>query len=240
MIYHDRRGFTLIELLVVIAIIAILAAILFPVFAQAREKARAIACLSNCKQIGNAFVMYVQDYDERTVIDLGPAWTPESRMWDPKLRYESLLYPYLKSVDVYKCPSNRHTCQGGDCKRGWHFEEMFRNMTPGYGISGCIVDKSIARINHPAAAIAIADSWHEICCCPRAVAWPEGGCCFPGYSAPFCTTAADSTKDKSHATRHQGGSNIIFADGHAKWMKAEAIWEARNNDKSYLVWDVSK
>src|SRR5579875_2969238 len=65
-----RSGFTLIELLVVIAIIAILAAILFPVFAQAREKARAIACLSNCRQIGLALSMYLQDWDEQ----LPPAW----------------------------------------------------------------------------------------------------------------------------------------------------------------------
>jgi len=62
-----KRGFTLIELLVVIAIIAILAAILFPVFAQAREKARAISCLSNCKQMGTAVLMYAQDYDESIV-----------------------------------------------------------------------------------------------------------------------------------------------------------------------------
>ena len=64
LLYRTRRGFTLIELLVVIAIIAILAAILFPVFAQAREKARNAACLSNCKQLGTAVMLYVQDYDE--------------------------------------------------------------------------------------------------------------------------------------------------------------------------------
>ena len=76
---YKRRGFTLIELLVVIAIIAILAAILFPVFAQAREKARAATCVSNLKQIGNAMMMYVQDYDER----LPGAASPGSNDWTP-------------------------------------------------------------------------------------------------------------------------------------------------------------
>ncbi|HEV2472758.1 MAG TPA: prepilin-type N-terminal cleavage/methylation domain-containing protein, partial [Chthonomonadales bacterium] len=69
-----RRGFTLIELLVVIAIIAILAAILFPVFAQAREKARAISCLSNEKELGLSVLMYVQDYDENFPSGLQNAW----------------------------------------------------------------------------------------------------------------------------------------------------------------------
>src|ERR1700722_17599843 len=98
----SAAGFTLIELLVVIAIIAILAAILFPVFAQAREKARAITCLSNTKQIGLAILMYAEDYDEMIVPWLSPAqvattaWTPawdvevNNRLWVGKLQ------PYMK------------------------------------------------------------------------------------------------------------------------------------------------
>ena len=92
-----KPGFTLIELLVVIAIIAILAAILFPVFAQAREKARATTCLSNCKQIGIGMRMYLDDYEG--------AW-PFS--WYPQAQYgwDAALYPYTKNTRIFACPSN--------------------------------------------------------------------------------------------------------------------------------------
>jgi prepilin-type N-terminal cleavage/methylation domain-containing protein len=101
---RSQRGFTLIELLVVIAIIAILAAILFPVFAQAREKARQTTCLSNNKQIGLGFMMYVQDYDETF---------PPSRITTTKndtsgrsWPWSVTILPYIKNYDVYTCPSN--------------------------------------------------------------------------------------------------------------------------------------
>src|SRR5215210_2236042 len=105
-----RWGFTLIELLVVIAIIAILAAILFPVFAQARDQARMTTCLSNMKQLGTALMMYSQDYDE-----VLPAWPfdakpgglfkdPRYVAWRHGLWLHELM-PYVKSKDVYVCPS---------------------------------------------------------------------------------------------------------------------------------------
>ena len=98
---RSRRGFTLIELLVVIAIIAILAAILFPVFAKAREQARKTTCASNLKQIGMALLQYVQDYDER--------W-PSEAWWG----YKKVIMPYMKNDLVFKCPSEgSYGCFGG-------------------------------------------------------------------------------------------------------------------------------
>jgi prepilin-type N-terminal cleavage/methylation domain-containing protein len=108
-----RSGFTLIELLVVIAIIAILAAILFPVFAQAREKARQTSCLSNTKQMGLAVLMYIQDYDEVTPLAYhNPSWGgtqgPHTNFY---ASWWSFIYPYNKSSQVTRCPSNPNNNQ---------------------------------------------------------------------------------------------------------------------------------
>src|SRR5438552_10933255 len=122
---ETRKGFTLIELLVVIAIIAILAAILFPVFAQAREKARQTSCLSNLKQVGLGFIMYTQDYDEQfpagcANVPQQPGWTytrlhivpPQwsSQQNHPRVVasyhiFSWTLQPYIKNSQIYACPS---------------------------------------------------------------------------------------------------------------------------------------
>jgi prepilin-type N-terminal cleavage/methylation domain-containing protein/prepilin-type processing-associated H-X9-DG protein len=129
---NSRSGFTLIELLVVIAIIAILAAILFPVFAQAREKARTISCLSNNKQIGTAMMMYVQDYDETFPYwswwyssDLGggpyagsPGGTSAFNHWEGF--WFNAIYPYVKNSQVFACPStNDHSTVSQNAMWGW-------------------------------------------------------------------------------------------------------------------------
>jgi prepilin-type N-terminal cleavage/methylation domain-containing protein/prepilin-type processing-associated H-X9-DG protein len=106
-----RRAFTLIELLVVIAIIAILAAILFPVFAKAREKARTAACESNCKQIGLAFVQYVQDFDEK----YPPMWVGPGGN-NMTFGSEMLVQPYIKNQQAFICPSDTNPNAGPS---GW-------------------------------------------------------------------------------------------------------------------------
>src|SRR5436305_8541205 len=140
-----RYGFTLIELLVVIAIIAILAAILFPVFAQARERARMTACVSNMRQIGSAVIMYTQDYDETfpyAFFHGNKGGTP-----DPSYVWKNAIRPYLKSLDVLACPSNpySHPIAGhpgnnppkpGDNAEGWQSEPEKR-MPISYAMNSC-------------------------------------------------------------------------------------------------------
>jgi prepilin-type N-terminal cleavage/methylation domain-containing protein/prepilin-type processing-associated H-X9-DG protein len=102
-----RQGFTLIELLVVIAIIAILAAILFPVFAQAREKARATSCLSNFKQVALGHLMYVQDYDEKFAPFMwGPGDGGFSYNWETCFTWPQMVFPYVKNWGIFRCPSD--------------------------------------------------------------------------------------------------------------------------------------
>lgn len=141
---HHRvrnRGFTLIELLVVIAIIAILAAILFPVFAQARESARSTSCVSNMRQIGLSLRMYGQDYDETY---------PNCRLWGPAdgnlnlgLIWKNVVIPYIKNKDIFRCPSNRYsvgnpgnltTGANNGQGEGWFFERDAK-MPIAYGMN---------------------------------------------------------------------------------------------------------
>jgi prepilin-type N-terminal cleavage/methylation domain-containing protein/prepilin-type processing-associated H-X9-DG protein len=113
---RERAGFTLIEMLVVIAIIAVLAAILFPVFARARAKARSTRCIANLKQIGNAYMMYSDDYDERSpwAIDCADQnapeiWAafPEYQAWIPYMpRLKDVLNPYIKNPEIWHCPAD--------------------------------------------------------------------------------------------------------------------------------------
>jgi prepilin-type N-terminal cleavage/methylation domain-containing protein/prepilin-type processing-associated H-X9-DG protein len=121
--HRQKSAFTLIELLVVIAIIAILAAILFPVFAQAREKARSISCLSNLKQLGLAYRMYMEDYDEMVVPDYEYWYNYTGILW-----YPDLLNPYVKSASMFVCP-DRSFLDDGD-KTHSTFNDGLRSFLP--------------------------------------------------------------------------------------------------------------
>jgi prepilin-type N-terminal cleavage/methylation domain-containing protein/prepilin-type processing-associated H-X9-DG protein len=153
MIKHRRRltaGFTLIELLVVIAIIAILAAILFPVFAQAREKARATACLSNLKQLGLAVLQYNEDYDENFPITATEREAPKSAgnvkagnncnipvsdggsTTAALYSIREILQPYVKNDGVFQCPSQTKPWKTPSASNGWWFSDYGFNINEGY------------------------------------------------------------------------------------------------------------
>lgn len=175
-----RSAFTLIELLVVIAIIAILAAILFPVFAQAREKARGASCLSNIKQATLGGMMYIQDYDEVTpVVDYIEPYTTKSGAKEIlDITYPRLVEPYTKNYQIFRCPSNSK-----DPFNIWSGGSWWANYTlwPSYGynyhyLAPCLdyaVDPcatnlthnsitgapvSVAAIGQPAATVLLVDS----------------------------------------------------------------------------------
>jgi len=220
----DRRGFTLIELLVVIAIIAILAAILFPVFARARENARKSTCQSNLKQLTNGFMMYVQDYDERF---------PQQHDWGTSGSYAhwvDLIFPYVKSSDVYRCPSQKtdwnYTLIPSGVPPGgttW-WSKNVRTCSYGYGawlggFGAAPVGRKLTACN-PVDTLLVADcdcGIHACCGGQFRVAWAEICQAQPGG----CVTVPDWGADKY--ARHAGGENIGFADGHVKWYKCTYI-----------------
>ncbi len=203
-----RRGFTLIELLVVIAIIAILAAILFPVFAKAREKARQASCASNLKQIGLALLMYAQDYDERL-----PGYGVGPYHWNV------LIYPYVKNLAIYQCPdSPRDPTQLNSSGRNWIpgvndtgcriYSDYGYNYNGGaYGSRtwpGCSY-AALARITDVSGTFMVMDArCDRVCPHDNTVDWTwyHGD----SYDAP-----------------HNNGSNCLFTDGHVKWLRNQEI-----------------
>jgi prepilin-type N-terminal cleavage/methylation domain-containing protein/prepilin-type processing-associated H-X9-DG protein len=224
----DRRGFTLIELLVVIAIIAILAAILFPVFAQAREKARAISCLSNVKQIGTAFYMYVQDYDETTP-SLGGS---VPGIWDND--YTNHLYPYIKNAQVFSCPDRTDqnalenpdgSNKGVEIGYGYNWGPIQRRggglLLGQQYINGTSGNKfipgiTLAAMVSPAQLVGFGDSYDT-----------------PRLTATWTFLLCTYTGTHNSSLRHSGGHfNFGFSDGHAKnvFMRAGYIAGAENNE----------
>jgi len=197
-----RRAFTLIELLVVIAIIAILAAILFPVFAQARDAARKTACLSNQKQIGLGMLMYVQDYDTTW-----PAQPTDGYLiagagglpWN----YKDSILPYTKNEQIWLCPSNlpNGTLATRPPNIGYH---MNGNVFVAAGLPE-------AAMAAPANLLILRESG-------------KGLVFQNAYLRPYRGNCDDVINYENSSANnympHMKGYNILLADGHAKWYKS--------------------
>ena len=222
---RSRGGFTLIELLVVIAIIAILAAILFPVFAQARDKARQTACLSNQKQLGTAIMMYTQDYDET----LPMGYNRSRNSWG------KVTVPYAKNMQIYTCPSAPSIMA-----RTPSADHLF---TGGYGcnrnVMGPNLGRALAEMADAAGTFIACDT---ACCLPAVVnnqqpetwlklvdparPYTDWGVQPPGEwgrdGTRYYTVVGTGYDERWRPIpNHAGGLNVIYADGHAKWSKID-------------------
>ncbi|MBC8137585.1 MAG: DUF1559 domain-containing protein, partial [Fibrella sp.] len=206
-----KRAFTLIELLVVIAIIAILAAILFPVFAQSREKARQTSCLSNEKQVGIAILQYLQDHDD-TYMAADHESTSPYTWFDP-------LQPYLKNRDVFKCPSLDINDETGLPATSPLLANNGKEYTA-YVINGLFSHATEeAKFKTPAEQIIVAEREKNIDAFDYH-AWEEEHS-EPTPQAEDPEEHEEWEKDHIAKARHTGGANYLFADGHAKWYRFE-------------------
>ncbi len=196
-----RKAFTLIELLVVIAIIAILAAILFPVFARAREKARQASCQSNLKQLMLAALMYCQDYDEVWIMryyDVAPDWSL-------RIEWFEAIEPYMKNQQILQCPSYTGwlgytmNCERNIRSQSYHGSPSILKLSEVQDVSGTL------------AFVETSGSWHRTCQPAHAV-----------YQHCWPITNYDTDK------RHNGGANYAFFDGHVKWLRVDATLSPKN------------
>jgi prepilin-type N-terminal cleavage/methylation domain-containing protein/prepilin-type processing-associated H-X9-DG protein len=240
-----RGGFTLIELLVVIAIIAILAAILFPVFAKAREKARAISCLSNEKQIGLGMIQYSQDYDEimvRAWMGNGGYQPSDNTPGNVKYKWMDEIYPYVKSTGTFHCPDFNDDLGQGATGNFVPFQQLtsvpnnknygsyamnaayWNSNTMGSGCAspGASFGVALAGLEHPATTAWIADGEGSY-----QFDWPVGN--------PAIVTKGDlqieglgNNDDGSFVNRHTQMVNVIWCDGHAKAIRTENLMQTKS------------
>ena len=255
-------GFTLIELLVVIAIIAILAAILFPVFATAREKARASTCTSNLKQLGVGMLQYVQDYDDMYPSGSG-TWMNGTTLVSNYQGWAGQIYPYVKAIGVYTCPDDTLVST-----INWQAQISYAmNYQIMVGKAGGFMQGlQASQLQAPANTVALFEAEGglanecsvagPITCdntSPSGDGWPTVDVANNGdYNNGSSTTAVvyatgvmgtPFTSTAYYiAPRHTGGANWLAADGHVKWLRGEkvsnggnpptTIYPARNSDYS--------
>ena len=197
----SRRGFTLIELLVVIAIIAILAAILFPVFAKAREKARQSSCLSNLKQLGLSILSYSQDYDEKFPLAVAGGPTP------PIYLLSEIINPYIKNTQIWMCPSKQGSVDLSALgKTNLSYAPDVGTLIPaGNATGGRLFGAPVAGTSSASLGAVDQPSQTPMMC--DAVG---------AISAAFVSTVNPDP-------RHNDGINLVYVDGHAKWDRVERV-----------------
>jgi len=228
--HRAPRAFTLIELLVVIAIIAILAAILFPVFAQAREKARQTGCGSNEKQIGMALLQYAQDYDERFPPSYDTPFLPKGAL--PERGWPGLLRPYSKSLEIWRCATDPN---GGrnpmtDAAGSYWLNTYLNGWCNDPGMNGCgggslCASPPLAQteIPYPTTTVVLGEASASI---PSGYLTPPSMWC-----SIWNRTAACFAVDQ----RHHGGTNYLFVDGHVKWLRPAAFTTTNRDTTCFSV-----
>jgi prepilin-type N-terminal cleavage/methylation domain-containing protein/prepilin-type processing-associated H-X9-DG protein len=229
-------GFTLIELLVVIAIISILAAILFPVFAKAREKARQTSCSSNVRQLATAAMMYVQDYDEtffsryfpnnQPVCNFNPANPDACVWWVGRPGEKTLLDPYIKTTQISYCPSQADPASGAAYVGYGYNAKLAATVMGGMPVADPVV--GVAQIDAPANMVMFGDDTYgnRTLYTPaqgRGV-WGQNFTSPPNLSTASLVDRASNPGGNFPIGRHSEGVNMAFCDGHVKWVKPEPLY----------------
>jgi prepilin-type N-terminal cleavage/methylation domain-containing protein/prepilin-type processing-associated H-X9-DG protein len=209
-----RPAFTLIELLVVIAIIAILAAILFPVFAQAREKARQTTCLSNLRQVGLGLQMYAQDYDE--VLPYAPVDVPHFGKANAPVSFLSAVFPYIKTRALFVCPSSVDPTSLGYDKGTNCTDESCSNL---HG-NAVVMGRALAVMPSPADIVYLNENRlhsHAAWLRPALMNAKKGTYSYWHFDQGLPKGV------EQYCNVHMGGGNLVFVDGHAKYRPYRLI-----------------